>query len=94
MFTAICCLVLSLMPFAAQTGDPVAKVLDAVRQSMDASIEGWEFRVETGAREGEVEQRPWTPIRLSHSTTEYRYSYRAPASSRARRSPAAPPTCC
>ena len=59
-----------------QEAKPVKDVIDAVREAHNAALDAWEYRVETGVRESEIEQRRWHPVRFGHRTRESRLSYR------------------
>ncbi len=75
MIVAVIALILASMQPANPADNPVKDVLDALSASIDSSIGGWELRIETGTREGEEDKKPWEPVRLGHTTTEYRFSY-------------------
>ena len=76
MIAVILTLLMASMQPANQADNPVVNVVNALSESINSSLGGWEFRIETGTREGEEDKRPWEPVRLRHNTTEYRFSYR------------------
>lgn len=54
----------------------VAEVLKAINEATDEALHEWQFRIESGTSPENVDRRPWTQVRLRHSSKEYRVRYR------------------
>jgi alpha-mannosidase len=58
------------------TKDAVTEVLSALKTATDSSLQDWEVRIESGTTPETVDQRPWSRVRLSHYTKDYRVRYK------------------